>query len=118
MNTSGANHNTGLNSSIEHMRSGDYSALSTDSFNVGNDVSRQNQQLDSFSSVEPESFIQSNYSNTTSGFDLTTINQCQPRDRETSPSTAQPRRSTRVRKPPDKYGEWVVNDLNAQVWYV
>lgn len=100
------------------MISGDYSALSTDSFNVGNDVSRQNQQLDSFSSVELESLIQSNYSNTSSGFDLTNVNQSQPRDRETSLSTAQPRRSTRVRKPPDKYGEWVMGDLNAQVWYV
>lgn len=55
------------------MISGDYSALSTDSFNVGNDVSRQNQQLDSFSSVELESLIQSNYSNTISGFDLTNV---------------------------------------------
>lgn len=100
------------------MRSGDYSALSTDSFNVCNDVSRQNQQLDSFSSIEPESLVQSNYSNTISGFDLTIVNQSQSRDRETSLSTAQPRRSTRVRKPPDKYGEWVVGDLNSQVWYV
>lgn len=78
VNMSGANHNTGLNIPIEHLRSGDYSALSTDSFNVGNDVGRQNQQLDSFSSVEPESLIQSNNSNTISGFDLTDVNQSQP----------------------------------------
>lgn len=101
MNTSGVNHNTGLNSSIEHMKSGDYSALTTNSFNVGNDVRRQNQQLESFSSVEPESLIQIYYYNKISGFDLTNVNQSEPRNRETSLSTAQSRCSTRVRKPPD-----------------
>lgn len=78
VNTLGVNHNTGLNIPIEHMRSSDYSALSTDAFNVGNDVGRQNQHLDSFSSVEPESFIQSNYCSTISSFDLTDVNQSQP----------------------------------------
>lgn len=36
----------------------------------------------------------------------------------------QPRRSGRIRKPPDKYGEWIshqqslVNDDSTQIWYV
>ena len=28
------------------------------------------------------------------------------------------RRSTRVRNPPNRYGDWVVGEHEAQVWYV
>ena len=34
-----------------------------------------------------------------------------------SPTVVEPRRSTRERKPPDRYGTWV-SPQNAQIWYV
>jgi len=69
----------------------------------------------------PSDSLSNSYSNNTlnnnvTSTDSTTIT------REITP-IPQPRRSTRTRKPPDKYGEWVVaqqivNPELSQIWYV
>ena len=113
VNTSGVNHNTHLNSSNEHMRSGDSETF----YHINTDNSRSSLQHETFSSVE---LPNSSNTNSFSDYSNVSINDNRSRNSESSRSTFSPqiRRSDRVRKPPNRYGEWVVGEQTAKVWYV
>jgi hypothetical protein len=113
VNTSGVNHNTHLNSSSEYMRSGDSETF----YHINTDNSRPSLHHETFSFVEP---LNSSNTNSFSDYCNVSINDNLSRNSESSRSTFSPqtRRSDCVRKPPNRYGEWVVGEQNAQVWYV
>ena len=118
-NASSVDHNNHLNSSVEQMGSG-----GTLSFTFSEN-SRQRSGLENSSTVDPGYQIQDSGSfyNTISSENSSALRDNVSQNCESSQSTIHSdlpyiRRSTRVRNPPNRYGDWVVGEHEAQVWYV
>ena len=83
--------------------------------------SRQRSGLENSSTVDPGYQIQEVH--TISSENSSALRDNVSQNCESSQSTIHSdlpniRRSTRVRNPPNRYGDWVVGEHEAQVWYV